>query len=125
MQPSHTSAVPSELESAESTVGSPSVGQSWQPSWTGSQVPWSAAELGFVKGNSRLGDVYETENSQIYEMSAENEVPTSVPPTPMPAEMPTISVISPPISPTSPHTGTGPNAELPRDPERYEPYRPS
>lgn len=123
--PSYSSAVPSELESTESTMGSPSLRQTWQSSWTGSRIPWSTSELDAGKENSRLGNPHETQQPpHIYEMSAESEVPMSVSPTSMPAEMPTISVISPTVSPTSPHTGASWDTGMPTEHNRYEPYRP-
>lgn len=120
--PSYASAVPSELESTESTVGSPSLRQTWQSSWTGSHIPWSTSELNAGKENSLLGNP--RQSSHVYEMSAESEVPVSVSPTSMPVEMPTISVISPTVSPTSPHTGASWDTGTSTEHKRYEPYRP-
>lgn len=120
MHHGHISTAPSELEGTESTVGSPSFRQTWQSSWTGSQGPWSPNDLGPPNNNPPVGNIYETHSTPIYEMSAENEVPTAVSP------MPTISVSSPPISPTSHYTTeAGWDNEPPAERSRYEPYRPT
>lgn len=123
--PGHATTAPSELEGTESTIGTPSFRQTWQSSWTGSQIPWSPSEPNSAtKENSQFGNPHEAQSAQIYEMSAENEAPTSVSPTAVPVEMPTITVISPPTSPTSQYTGGGWEAPLPTEHRRYEPYRP-
>lgn len=133
-----TNAAPSELESSSSTTVS--------ATWAGSHTPWSPStiaattsqELDAQQSGKKLGafrpvgkPAQQPPTTTYYEMSADNEVPapphttsTSM----VGAEMPTISVTSPTVSPatTPPHMGSW-DAELAMGDEnegRYEPYRP-
>lgn len=121
--PGHASMARSELEGTEPVMGSPSFGNTWQSSWTGSQIPHSPNELEAVKKSSQRANWHQAQPAEIYEMSAESETPAAVSPTSIPVEMPTIFVVSPTLSPASRSTDVGWDAESLAEHDRYEPYR--
>lgn len=122
--PSHVSWGPSELESPPS-VTSP-IATSWGRSSDGSQVPWSPSAFGSLQHTppalGPLGGLahQSPQREDVYELPTETVMSSYPSP---PSEMPTISVTSPTVSPTSRYSGADWDME-PSQPRRYEPFRP-
>lgn len=113
---------PSELESAApSMAGSPRDRSTWHSSSDGSQVPWSPGAFESVKMAQFQSLHQPPPRDDVYEMPAETS--SSMSPSTIPLEMPTISVTSPTVSPTSRYSGLDWSSEPP-EPRRYEPFRP-
>lgn len=122
-QQSHTSWAPSGFQSPHSTTTSPPLAGSWGRFSTGSQAPWSPGAFDSFKATppSLGSSAYQPPpREDVYELPTETAMPSYPSP---PSEMPTISVTSPTVSPTSRYSGADWGIEPP-EPSRFEPFRP-
>lgn len=128
--PGHVSMGPSELESAPSTMGSPTFRGSWVPSPEASSVPWSPGAFESVKA-AHIQSLHQppprSDLHEIYEMAGDTGISPSPPPHPRSVDMPSIAVTSPTVSPSSRysgvHWGSEQSASSESEPRQYEPFR--